>query len=211
MSRSQIPKPTLAAASALVVFVGFVGGILIAYDNGDADQVASPATTSTSIAPTSLVPTTTSAPPRPAVTPAPVERTTTEPPAPTAAAPSTTTTPPPEPPTSAPAPAPTDPPAPAALEVRYSRDSAGNMLVPRTGSSVVVVRNIGGSVGSYTVQAVGWVTAEGLTQVTGTVGPGESRAISITAAPGAPSAGPTGTVTVYDAGGPILSIPALVV
>ena len=85
------------------------------------------------------------------------------------------------------------------------------MLVPRTGTSVVVVRNVGGSAGDYTVQSVGWVTADGLPTVAGTIGPGESRAISIKAVGGAPSGGPSGTVTVYDAGGLIVTIPALVV
>ncbi len=196
MSPPQISRTTLAAASAIIVFVGFVGGVLASYDGGDgaSGDVPSDVATATGSSTSTSPPTTAAPTSAPRVT---VPRTSAS-----TAARSTT---------ALPATPPTAGGATAALEVHYSRDSTGHMRVPRSGSSVVVVRNIGGSLGTFTVQAVGWVTADSSGQVVGTLAPGENRTVSIRAAPKAPASDAVGTVTVYDAAGLVVAIPAAVV
>ncbi len=186
----------------LTVLVGFGAGFALAGPRGGSpsEPVAAGSgstTTSTSAAPkptsselasttpptTTTIDSSTTTSPAPTITAAPTTVATTAAPT-TAVAPVPTTAPRPTlPPTSRPVPpAPPTTFAPPKVSVTFAADANGRLVVPRVGSATMVLTNTGGLASQWLLTGTGFATTGGPTQ--GTIGPGQSVLIAITAPPG---------------------------
>jgi len=192
------PK-VLAIAATVTALAAFAVGLgIAALDRGtESVPVAAPTTATTAKpegGPSSTVPSTTST--TIAIAPPPSFE---APPPPTSVT-STTSTPPTvvvtEPPTSA---------TPAFVEVRYPQNPQGQIVMQAGSTIQVQFTNTGGSVGQWLLQGSGYLFVVGPTN--GTLAPGQSRFVTVQAAPEVPKSAVDGTLTMTVSGNGTITVP----
>lgn len=199
----RLDRSALLVLGGAVALVCFGAGFVLAYDDSALQLATGPTTTIPRPARTTTsVPTTVGATPStegstlPATTSLPVDT------APTSLAPTVPSTRPPT----------TVASAPAHLKVTYPRNASGEMVLFEGSSSAVLILNDGGSPGTYVVQGVGFITVGTSGTASGTLGAGAVIRVPLVAGENIPhgTPAPQASVTVFDAGGPVLSFPVVI-
>jgi len=107
---------------------------------------------------------------------------------------------------------PSSPPGtPAKVIVYYAGQSGGVLRIPPGQQSLVVLANVGGSVGPWSVQASGYLTVVGAVngRLSSSLSPGYSVAISVQASNSVPT-GSGGALTFSLSNGTIVVVPVQV-
>lgn len=198
----------MAILASVVAMACFGLGFILAYEQVDEPESAGPTTapsttqaTPTTDAPTSTAATSTTAPTTSATT---VPATTPTP---------TSTSSPATSPSVVPTPPATPPPTPASFDVTWPRDPSTGEMVLREGSpSAVVLHNVGGSPGAFTVQGSGFVTVGSTGTVTGVLQPGEVRSVPLVAGTGVSQIPPPhAVISVFGPAGILVTISVVIV
>jgi hypothetical protein len=198
-SAKVLSPKALGVAALITALAAFGIGLgIAALDRGTEEVPVAAPTTVTAAAPGGgPASTTSSSTTSTTIAIAPPPSVTVPPPPPTST--STTAVPPTvvitEPPTSA---------TPAFVEVRYPQGSQGQIVMQAGSTIQVQFTNTGGSIGQWLIQGSGYVFVVGPTN--GTLSAGQSRFVTVQAAPEVPKSGVDGTLTMTTSGNGTITV-----